>query len=95
MTQIEKERTIQYIKNQLDYGYVDLGCHDEDEIEIIRQAINALGLIDQYKWERDIAICQLEELGLGLGQKIDGVYLTHDQYNELLECKYRYESLCD
>ena len=66
-----------------------------DGIEAIKVAISALGAIEQYKWERDVAISQLEELGLGLGQKIDGVYLTHAQHNELLECKYRYESLCN
>ena len=66
-----------------------------DGIESMKIAISALGAIEQYKWERDVAISQLEELGLGLGQKIDGVYLTHDQHNELLEYRYRYESLCD
>ena len=36
-------------------------------------AIQALGAIEQYKWERDIAIEQLRELGLELGQKTDHV----------------------
>ena len=66
-----------------------------DGIEAMKVAISALGAIEQFRWERDIAIGQLEELGLSLGQKIDGVYLTHDQYNELLEYRYRYESLCN
>ena len=61
----------------------------------VEEAFTALACLGQYKWERDIAIGQLEELGLSLGQKIDGVYLAHDQYNELLEYRYRYESLCD
>lgn len=52
------------------------------------------GLFDQFKWERDIAIEQLEELGLGLGQKVDGVYLTKEEYEELLEYKWKYEELC-
>ena len=52
------------------------------------------GLIDQYKWERDVAINQLEELGIGFGQKIDGVYLTKEEYEKLLEYKYMYEDLC-
>lgn len=30
------------------------------------------GLYEQTKWERDIAIGQLEKLGLGLGEKVDG-----------------------
>lgn len=28
-------------------------------------------VIDQYKWERDVAISQLEKLGIGFGQKIE------------------------
>ena len=51
-------------------------------------------LFEQYKWERDIAIEQLEELGLSLGQKIEGVYLTSKEYEKLLEYKHMYEDLC-
>lgn len=29
----------------------------------------SLGVFEQVKWERDMAVSQLEELGLGLGQK--------------------------
>ena len=28
------------------------------------------GVLEQYKWERDTAIAQLEELGLGFGEKV-------------------------
>lgn len=52
------------------------------------------GLFEQYKWERDVAISQLEELGIGFGQKIDGVYLTNEEYEKLLEYKHMYEDLC-
>lgn len=52
------------------------------------------GLFEQYKWERDVAISQLEELGICFGQKIDGVYLTKEQYDKLLEYKHMYEDLC-
>lgn len=41
MTQNEKKEEIDYIMSQLEYGYVDLGCHDEIELEIIRQAISS------------------------------------------------------
>ena len=44
-----------------------------DDIETIKIAISALGAIEQFRWERDIAIEQLSELGLGLGQKVDHV----------------------
>ena len=60
----------------------------------VEQAFSAMICLGQYVWERDVAISQLEELGLSFGQKVDGVYLTHDKYNELLEYKAMYEDLC-
>ena len=60
----------------------------------LMMAANALGAIEQIQWERDIAIEQLSELGLGLGQKIEGKYLTKEEYEELLEYKAMYEDLC-
>ena len=61
----------------------------------VEEAFTSLVCLGQYMWERDVAISQLEELGISFGEKVDGVYLTHEQYNELLEYRYRYESLCD
>ena len=62
----------------------------EDTIQRIKNASSveavSKGLYDQIKWERDIALEQLEELGISLGQKIDGVYLTKEECNKLLEC---------
>lgn len=52
------------------------------------------GVFDQVMWERNVAIGQLEELRLSLGQKIEGVYLTKEDYEKLLEYKYMYEDLC-
>lgn len=54
----------------------------------------AITLFEQYKWERDVALEQLEELGLNLGQKIEGVYLSEEEYERLLEYKRMYEDLC-
>lgn len=62
---------------------------DEPSEEVVSK-----GLFDQFKWERDIAIEQLDELGLSLGQKIDGVYLTKEEYKELFEYRLMYEDLC-
>ena len=73
----------------------------KDEIDEIIQrikntpAVDAVSksLYDQIKWERDIALGQLEELGISLGQKIDGFYITKENYNKLLEYAdrmYRY-----
>lgn len=44
-----------------------------DGIEAMKVAIYALGAIEQIRWERDVAVSQLEELGLSLGQKVDHV----------------------
>lgn len=53
------------------------------------QAFNALICLEQYRFERDVAISQLEELGLSLGQKIDGVYLTKEEMDKLgYVCKF-------
>lgn len=60
----------------------------------VKEAFNALIVLDQIRWERDIAIEQLDELGLSLGQKVDGVYLTKEEYEDLLEYKHMYEGLC-
>ena len=49
------------------------------------------GLYDQIKWERDIALEQLADLGLCLGQKIEGYYVTEDEYDNLIEYKHMYE----
>lgn len=73
----------------------------QDAIDIVYEVKNdyknqfvSIGCLEQFKWERDIAIGQLEELGLGLGRKIDGVYISKEEYNKLLEYKYMYEDLC-
>lgn len=87
MNNNRRKEAIDYINSQLEDGYIDLGLHDQEELTILRQAMNALGCLEQYRWERDIAISQLEELGIGLGEKIDGVYLTKQEYEDLLDYK--------
>lgn len=52
-------------------------------------------LFDHFKWERDVAIEQLFELGIGFGEKIDGIYLSKEAYEKLLEYKRMYEDLCE
>lgn len=54
-----------------------------------------VGMYNQLRMEKEIAMAQLNKLGIELGQEIDGVYLTYDKYNELLEYKAMYESLCN
>ena len=42
----------------------------EETKQAIDHAINCVGAIEQIKWERDIAISQLNELGYQFGEKI-------------------------
>lgn len=60
----------------------------------VEQAFTSLIVLEQIRWERDVAIKQLEELGIGLGQIIDGIYLSKEKYEEMLEYKHMYEDLC-
>ena len=87
MTLSERNEAIEYIKRQLDNDYVDVGgVHEENEIQIIKEAISALLLINQIRWERDVALEQLEELGLSLGQKTEYANVVpREQYEELRE----------
>lgn len=51
--------------------YADRWCQiPMTDVEEYRDIITYLGAFDQIKWERDIAIGQLEELGYSLGEKI-------------------------
>lgn len=40
-----------------------------DRREAVEMAINALAVYPQYKWERDVALSQLEEYGIGFAEK--------------------------
>ena len=43
---------------------------NDEVVQAIDHAINCVGAIEQIKWERDIAIQQLNELGYQFGEKI-------------------------
>lgn len=81
----------EYKKNAVEI----LRKHDQyATAKAVEEAFMSLACLGQYMWERDVAISQLEELGLSFGQKIDGVYITKEEYEKLLEYKYMYENLC-
>ena len=44
----ERKECIEHINAQLECGYVDLGAHDEDEIEIVKEAMALLKIIDEF-----------------------------------------------
>lgn len=95
MTENERMAAIKSVKSQLEFGYLDLGCHDEDELNIIKQAMTALGAIGQYKWELNVAVSQLKDLGFQFGQNTKGyVCITQEEYEQLLEYKAMYKDLC-
>ena len=90
--------TLYQLKKYIDMGrWIEiqmLEAEDEKYSIALDNAISGLKMLEQRGWERDIATAQLHELGIGLGQKIDGIYLTHDKYKELLEYKLMYKDLC-
>lgn len=81
----------EYRKNAIDI----LKKNDQHAtVKAVDIAFSSLIVLEQIRWERDVAIEQLEEIGVGLGRKMDGKYLTEEEYNQLLEYKHMYESLC-
>ena len=48
MSMTNREECIKYIEAQLESGYLDLGAHDEDEIEIVKEAMALLKVIDKF-----------------------------------------------
>lgn len=75
--------------DQYDMGYGDAVDRIDYWMDTLPVIDNDDGLIGQYRWERDIAIGQLEELNISFGQKINGVYLTKEEC-EMLFKKYGY-----
>ena len=46
-----------------------------DKLNATNDALAAKAeLSEQYRWERDVAIGQLEQLGIGFGEKVDGKF---------------------
>ena len=64
MTKFEKEEAIEHIKAQLEDGYIDLGVHDQDELTIIKEAMDMWKIAD--KWNEipeSYIIADWEKLG--------------------------------
>ena len=76
------------VNGKLQGGFPD---HDSDKGKAIDKAIEALercNLVEQYKWERDIALEQLKEMGCGFGQNMDDVKKALEKAD-----KYRWHDL--
>lgn len=90
--------TLSQLGNKIYKGHwadiIQLEDEDDRYTIAIEKAISAIKVLEQIRWERDVAVAQINELGLSFGERIDGVYLPNNLYDELLEYKYRYENLC-
>ena len=76
-----RKYAVEILKKQDKYGTANA----------VDMAFSSMIALDQIKWERDIAIEQLKELGISFGEKIDGKYISKEEYEQLLEYKYMYE----
>lgn len=47
MTEQDRAEAFRYIESQLNSGYIDLGSHDEYELEIVEEAIQTLKMVDK------------------------------------------------
>lgn len=76
-------------------GYIESWFTRQDK-EAFLLAINTLYCFEQIKWERNMAISQLKELGYSLGEKkktCEGCQYEWNSYNEG-ECRYC-SRICD
>ena len=64
MKKISTERVIEI------FNALKENSEDTEFTQALSHAINCVGAIEQIKWERDIAIQQLNELGYQFGEKI-------------------------
>lgn len=48
MTKERRNEAFKYIEAQLEDGYLDLGLYEEDELEIVKEAINMLKIVDEW-----------------------------------------------
>lgn len=48
MTEQRRKEAIKYIESQLENGYLDLGLNEQDELEIIKEAVNIVKIIDEW-----------------------------------------------
>ena len=48
MTEQRRKEAIKYIESQLEDGYLDLGLNEQDELEIIKEVVNIVKIIDEW-----------------------------------------------
>lgn len=47
MTEQRRADAFEYIEGQLEDGYIDLGSYDQDELKIVKEAIQMLKTVDK------------------------------------------------
>ena len=83
------EEAIEQLKERL--AITDYRQQIPEYYEAIEMAIAALercNVVEQYRWERDIALEQLKEIGCGFGQNMDDVKKALEKAD-----KYRWHDL--
>ena len=48
MNEQRRIEAFKYIESQLKNGYIDLGINEQDEIEIVKEAIKTLKMVDEF-----------------------------------------------
>ena len=88
MTDYERDYAYKSVKDQLGCGYLDISeTHDKNEIEIVKRAMTALRICEQYKRELDAIKSHIDVNSNGY------VSITIEEYENLLKCNARYEDL--
>ena len=62
MTKERREEAIEFILGQLENGYLDLGMNDQEELEVVKEAVNTLRITDRWI---DIPFMTTEWMKLG------------------------------
>lgn len=94
MTRKEATEVLNKYSSWLKLG-VEHGLSWEELNIALSMARQALNTAEQSKWERDVVMSQLADIGVCFGQKMDGVYLSKEEYEELVEYKHMYEGLTE
>lgn len=95
MTEYITKKDAELVLRQLrkTYRRVDEKCAIDGCILEIREmdSVDAVsrGVLDQIRWERDIAIGQLESYGVSLGEKADVMKVVHGKWEEVGVADYK------
>lgn len=81
MTERQKE-AIKYIEGQLEDGYLDLGLHDQDELDIVKEAIDMWKTID--KWN-SLGCTSFNKLSF-TDEEVERIFKKINTQNDIICC---------